>query len=113
MTGRRAMSRSRALSAILVFVLSTARAVAADRTAVRLAPLLDVDQQKVLRDVVLLAEDGPIREIADSVPNDTAVLVLSEYWVVPVFIVGQPDVLLHGDATAADYDAQINNESNA
>ena len=107
------MSQSRTLSAILVFVLSAANAVAGERTAVRAGHLLDVAQQKVRHDVVLLVEDGRFREIVDSVPNDTAVLDLTEYWVIPGLIDGHTHVLLQGDATAADYDEQILKESNA
>jgi imidazolonepropionase-like amidohydrolase len=105
--------QSRTLSTILVFVLSAANAVAGERTAVRAGHLLDVAQQKVHHDVVLLVEDGRFREIVDSVPNDTAVLDLKEYWVVPGLIDGHTHVLLQGDATAADYDEQILKESNA
>ena len=107
------MSQSRALSAILVFVLSAANAIAGERTAVRVGHLLDVAQQKVRHDVVLLVEDGRFREIVDSVPNDTVVLDLTEYWVVPGLIDGHTHVLLQGDATAAEYEEQILKESNA
>ena len=108
------MSQSRALSAILVFVLFAANAaVAGERTAVRVGHLLDVAQQKVRHDVVLLVEDRRFQAIVDSVPDNSEVVDLSAYWVVPGLIDGHTHVLLQGDATAADYDEQILKESYA
>jgi imidazolonepropionase-like amidohydrolase len=87
--------------------------LAGERTAVRAGHLLDVAQQKVLHDVVLLVEDGRFQAIVDLVPDDSEVVDLSEYWVVPGLIDGHTHVLLQGDATAADYDEQILKESYA
>jgi imidazolonepropionase-like amidohydrolase len=107
------MRRIKVSAAVYCLVFSAAVPLAAARpTAVRVGHLLDVETQRVIDDAVLLIEEGRFTGRAESVPAGADVLDLSGHWVAPGFIDGHVHVLLQGDATAADYDAQILGESN-
>lgn len=80
-------------------------------TAIKAGRLLDVAQEKVLQDVVIVVENGRVREIAATVPAGAEVIDLGRHHVLPGFIDGHTHVLLQGDATAADYDEQLLKES--
>ncbi len=103
----------RRLSLFLLSVI-TAAGVAADQSsliAVRAGTLIEPSTQSVLRNVVLVIENGRVREIADDVPVGAEVVDLSDRYVAPGFIDGHTHVLLQGDATNVEYDEQVLGES--
>jgi imidazolonepropionase-like amidohydrolase len=80
-------------------------------TAVRAGRVLDVAAERVLENVVVVVENGRIREVGPSVPDGATLVDLPDDTLMPGFIDAHTHVLLQGDATAADYDAQILGES--
>jgi imidazolonepropionase-like amidohydrolase len=80
-------------------------------TAVRAGRVLDVAAERVLENVVVVVENGRIREIGPTVPDGATLVDLPDETLMPGFIDAHTHVLLHGDATAADYDAQLLGES--
>jgi imidazolonepropionase-like amidohydrolase len=80
-------------------------------TAIKAGRLLDVAHQKVLENVVIVVENGRVREIGSTVPAGATVIDLGRHFVLPGFIDAHTHVLLQGDATADDYDAQLLKES--
>lgn len=81
-------------------------------TAIKAGHLLDVAHQKVLDNVVIVIENGRIKEVGTTVPPEaTDVHLLPTSYVLPGFIDAHTHVLLQGDATAEDYDAQLLKES--
>jgi imidazolonepropionase-like amidohydrolase len=80
-------------------------------TAIKAGRLLDVAQQKVRENVVIVVENGRVREVGSTVPAGADVIDLGRHHVLPGFIDGHTHVLLQGDATAADYDQQLLKES--
>jgi imidazolonepropionase-like amidohydrolase len=80
-------------------------------TAIKAGRLLDVAQQRVRENVVIVVENGRVREVGSTVPAGAAVIDLGRHHVLPGFIDGHTHVLLQGDATAADYDEQLLKES--
>jgi imidazolonepropionase-like amidohydrolase len=80
-------------------------------TAIKAGRLLDVANEQVRENVVIVVENGRVREIAATVPEGATVIDLGRHHVLPGFIDGHTHVLLQGDATAADYDDQLLKES--
>jgi imidazolonepropionase-like amidohydrolase len=80
-------------------------------TVVKAGRLLDVAHEKVLENVVIVVQDGRVKEVGSTVPPGAAVIDLGRHFVLPGFIDGHTHVLLQGDATAEDYDAQLLKES--
>ncbi len=80
-------------------------------TAIKAGRLLDVAAEKVRENVVIVVEAGRVKEITASVPPGATVIDLGKLSVLPGFIDGHTHVLLQGDATAEDYDAQLLKES--
>jgi imidazolonepropionase-like amidohydrolase len=80
-------------------------------TAIKAGRLLDVANEKVRENVVIVVENGRVREIGAAVPVGATVIDLSKHYVLPGFVDGHTHVLLQGDATAEDYDAQLLKES--
>jgi imidazolonepropionase-like amidohydrolase len=79
--------------------------------AIKAGHLLDVAHQKVQDDVVIVVENGRVREVGATVPAGATVIDLGNRYVLPGFIDAHTHVLLQGDATAEDYDAQLLKES--
>ena len=69
-------------------------------TAIKAGRLLDVERQKVLENVVIVVENGRIKEVGSAVPAGATVIDLGRHHVLPGFIDGHTHVLLQGDATA-------------
>jgi imidazolonepropionase-like amidohydrolase len=80
-------------------------------TAIKAGRLLDVANEKALENVVIVVENGRVREIGTTVPAGATVIDLGRHHVLPGFIDGHTHVLLQGDATTADYDTQLLKES--
>lgn len=80
-------------------------------TAIKAGRLLDVAHQKVLENVVIVIENGRVKEVGTTVPSGATVIDLGQHHVLPGFIDAHTHVLLQGDATAADYDDQLLKES--
>ena len=80
-------------------------------TAIRAGRLLDVAAEKVRENVVVVVEAGRIREIGTSVPAGATLVDLSGQTLLPGLIDVHTHVLLQGDATSAEYDAQLMGES--
>lgn len=97
--------------AFLLLPLAAAAEPPAPLTAIKAGRLLDVAAQKVGESVVIVVEAGRVKEIAASVPPGAMLIDLGSQTVLPGFIDGHTHVLLQGDATADDYDAQLLKES--
>ena len=80
-------------------------------TAIRAGRLLDVAAQATRENVVIVIEGDRIKQVGNSVPEGADVIDLSGQTVMPGFIDAHTHVLLQGDATADDYDAQLLKES--
>ena len=79
--------------------------------AVRTGRLLDPASQKVRTGAVVVIQDGRIKSVGDSVPAGAQVLDASALTVCPGFIDTHTHVLLQGDPTDVEYDAQLLKES--
>jgi len=104
------MRRFLPLSALLLVTPAFAAEPTA-LTAIRAGRLLDVATEHIRENVVVVVERGRIREVGTSVPAGAALIDLSGLTLMPGFIDAHTHVLLQGDATAADYDAQLLGES--
>ncbi len=102
------MRYSLAVAAALVPLAASA---ASPPTAIKAGRVLDVARQRVLEDVVIVVEEGRIKELASAVPPGAAVIDLGGRYVLPGFIDAHTHVLLQGDATSEEYDAQLLKES--
>jgi len=95
----------------LVVVIAAPAAETPTVTAIRAGRLLDVAAERVRENVVIVVEGDRIREVGSTVPPGATVIDLSDRTVMPGMIDGHTHVMLQGDATSADYDAQILGES--
>jgi imidazolonepropionase-like amidohydrolase len=100
------------LAAILAGAVVAAQQPSPPRvTAVKTGRLLDVATRTVRTGAVVVVADGRIKSIETSAPAGADVVDLSGLTVMPGFIDAHTHVLLQGDATAEDYDAQLLKES--
>ncbi|MGZ3446593.1 MAG: amidohydrolase family protein, partial [Myxococcaceae bacterium] len=79
--------------------------------AVKTGRLLDPSTQKVRSGAVVVIQDGRIKSVGDAVPPGAQVVDASALTVSPGFIDTHTHVLLQGDLTDVEYDAQILKES--
>jgi imidazolonepropionase-like amidohydrolase len=79
--------------------------------AIKAGHILDVAAEKDRGPAFIVISGGRIREIAKVAPAEATVIDLSDYTLMPGFIDAHTHVLLQGDATAAEYDAQLLKES--
>jgi imidazolonepropionase-like amidohydrolase len=98
-------------SVVVLFGFSALAAAPGPVVAVKAGRLLDPAQQKTLTGAVVLVKDGRIQSVGTSVPPGAQVIDLSAYWVSPGFIDAHTHVLLQGDPTEVEYDAQLLKES--
>jgi imidazolonepropionase-like amidohydrolase len=105
------MTMRHLLPLALLALLPAAAGSAPPVTAIKAGRLLDVAHQKVLENVVIVVEDGRVKEVGSAVPPGVTVVDLGRHFVLPGFVDGHTHVLLQGDATADDYDAQLLKES--
>jgi imidazolonepropionase-like amidohydrolase len=102
----------RALTSVVLLLTSSALAAGPGPVvAVKAGRLLDPAQQKTLTGAVVVIQDGRIQSVGTSVPPGAQVVDLSAYWVSPGFIDTHTHVLLQGDPTDVEYDAQLLKES--
>ena len=101
------------LLALALALASPTLAVPAEVVAVRADRLLDVAAQQVRGPAFVVVEAGRIKEIAAVAPAGARVIDLGRRTLLPGFIDAHTHVLLQGDATAEDYDAQLLKESAA
>ena len=97
----------------LLLLLGFARVMTAPGplVAVKAGRLLDVAAQQVRENVFIVIDGGTVREIASSAPAGATILDLGGQTVMPAFTDTHVHVLLQGDATEEDYDAQLLKES--
>ena len=95
----------------LLFAVSALAAEQPALTAIRAGRLLDVGGERVRENVVVVVEGDRIREVGTSVPAGATLIDLTGQTLMPGLIDAHTHVLLQGDATAADYDAQLLGES--
>ncbi len=110
------MSQSRGPCRLLALVLAVAPpalAAPVEVVAVRADRLLDVATQQVRGPAFVVVAGGRIKEIAATAPAGARVIDLGRRTLLPGFIDAHTHVLLQGDATAEDYDAQLLKESAA
>jgi len=83
----------------------------AARLFVKAAHLIDGRSDTVRDGLGVLIEDGRFVEVRSDAPAGVRVLDLGNAWLLPGLIDGHTHVLLQGDITAAEYDAQLLKES--
>ena len=98
-----------------LFAILLCQAVAADKNVVliRAGRLIDVRAGKTLVKQTILIEGDRVKQVGVDLtpPTGAQIIDLSGYTVLPGLIDNHTHILLHGDITAADYDAQLLKES--
>jgi imidazolonepropionase-like amidohydrolase len=96
---------------LLLPVLSAGQAQT--RIAIRAGRLIDGRNEKQLQNVLIQVEGDKIKSVTagGSPPAGVPVLDLGKATVLPGFIDAHTHLLLHGDTTAEEYDAQLLKES--
>src|SRR5262245_61830359 len=89
--------------AVLALLAAVPVSAAPPTIAIKAGHLLDVAHQKVQDGVVIVVENGRVKEIGTTVPAGAQVVDLGRHYVLPGFIDAHTHVLLQGDATAEDY----------
>jgi imidazolonepropionase-like amidohydrolase len=104
--------------AVIGFVVATAagcmaqaQTVTAKTIALKCGNLFDGRGDSLRKNVVIVVEDGKIKDIVAAVPSGTDVIDLSRSTCVPGLMDTHTHILLQGDITAADYDQQLLKQS--
>lgn len=85
----------------------------AQLTAIKCGKLIDGKSDKPMENVIVLVEGNKIKEVGKNVtiPSNASLIDLSNATVLPGLIDAHTHVLLQGDITSEDYDAQLLKES--
>ena len=104
--------------AVIGFVMATAagcmsqtQTVTAKTIALKCGNLFDGRGDSLRKNVVIVVEDGKIKDIVAGVPSGADVIDLSRSTCVPGLMDTHTHILLQGDITAADYDEQLLKQS--
>jgi imidazolonepropionase-like amidohydrolase len=102
----------RSASAALLFLLLSSFLPAQSRpVALRCGSLFDAHSDSLRKNAVIVIADDKIKSISSTVPDGADVVDLSSRTCLPGLIDTHTHVLLQGDITAADYDAQLLKQS--
>ncbi len=97
---------------MLLIVLFATSVFAADKPiALRAARLIDGRGGSVVAPAVIVVRGNHIESIGGPVPSDAETIDLGDMTLLPGLIDAHTHVLLQGDITSADYDAQLFHES--
>jgi imidazolonepropionase-like amidohydrolase len=100
----------RRLAPLLLLIATTAIAAEPQRIAVKAARLID-GRGNVTAPAVVVVNGDKIESVGGAVPPDAKVIDLGDSTLLPGLIDAHVHVLLQGDITSADYDAQLFRES--
>ncbi len=102
-----------AMSAVCVAQTPTAKPMALKPVALKCGNLFDGRADSLRRNVVILVEDGKIKDVAgiETVPAGADIIDLSTSTCLPGLTDTHTHILLQGDITAADYDEQLLKQS--
>ena len=95
---------------LLLLIATTAIAAEPQRIAIKAARLID-GRGNVTAPAVVVVNGNKIESIGKTVPADAKVIELGDSTLLPGLIDAHVHVLLQGDITSADYDAQLFRES--